>query len=146
MYHEDVISVLGTNRSQKEPCQENMGDEEWFHIHIQSQQSRQLVTCQQGCCPARAEHCDTVFFVSFMQFPGVATSIHLHNMHRLTCDLAQDNRLLTFFKMNIKISKILKDYHQTDWIRRFWFVLNCLTRLSVTTKVPAYTERVVTIP
>ena len=30
VYHEDGISVLGTDRRQKEPYQENMGDEEEF--------------------------------------------------------------------------------------------------------------------
>ena len=39
MYHEDGIVVLGTDRSQKEPYQENMGDDEEFQIHIQLQQS-----------------------------------------------------------------------------------------------------------
>ena len=55
MYHEDGISVLRTDRSQKEPHQKNMGDEEGFQIHIWSQQSWQLVTFVQGRCPARAE-------------------------------------------------------------------------------------------
>ena len=31
------MSVLGTDKSQKEPYQENMGDEKAFNIHIQSQ-------------------------------------------------------------------------------------------------------------
>ena len=30
VYHKDGISVLGTDRCQKEPYQENMGDEEEF--------------------------------------------------------------------------------------------------------------------
>ena len=47
VYHEDGISVLGTDSSQKEPYQENKGDEEGFQIHIQSQLSWQLVTCGQ---------------------------------------------------------------------------------------------------
>ena len=38
-YHEDEISVLGTDRSQEESYKENMGGEEGFQIHIQSQQS-----------------------------------------------------------------------------------------------------------
>ena len=32
------ISALGTDRSQRKPYQENMGDEEGFQIHSQSQQ------------------------------------------------------------------------------------------------------------
>ena len=78
--------------SQKEPYQENMRDEEGFEIHIQSQQSWQLVTCGQGRCPARAEHCESVLLTSFLRFLGVAASFCLHNMHRLSCDLAQDNQ------------------------------------------------------
>ena len=64
-----------------------MGDEERFQIHIQSQQSWQLVTCGQGRCPARAEQ------RQFLRFHGIAASIFLHIMHRLSCDLAQDNQL-----------------------------------------------------
>ena len=37
MYHDDGISVLRTDRSQKEPYQENIGYEEGLQIHIQSQ-------------------------------------------------------------------------------------------------------------
>ena len=92
MSHEDSISVLGTERSQKEPYQENMGDEEGFQIHIQSQQSWQLVKSGQGRSPARAEHCESVFLTSILRFPGVAASIRLHNMHCLSCDLAEDNQ------------------------------------------------------
>ena len=66
------ISVSGTGRSQKEPYQKNIGDEEGFQIHIQSQQSWQLETCGQGRCPARAEY-PRVSFSSFLRFPGVAT-------------------------------------------------------------------------
>ena len=73
MYHEDGISVLGTDKSQKEPYQEKMGDEEGFQIHIQSQQSWQLVTCWQGRSPARAEHRKSVFLASFLRFPGAPT-------------------------------------------------------------------------
>ena len=74
VYHEDGISVLGIDRSQKESYdyQENMGEEKGFQIHIQLQQSRQLVTCGQEHCPARAEHCELVFLASFLRFPGVA--------------------------------------------------------------------------
>ena len=64
-----------------------MWNEEGFQIHIQSKQSWQLVTCGQGRCPARAERREPVFLVSFFRFPGVAASIRLHNMHRLSCDL-----------------------------------------------------------
>ena len=68
-----------------------MGDE-GFQIHIQSQQSWQLATFGQGRCPAKAEHCKSVFFTSFLRFPGVAASICLHSIYRLSCDLAQDNQ------------------------------------------------------
>ena len=68
----------GTDRGQKEPYQENMGDEEGFQIHIQTQQLWQLVTCGQGRCPARAEHRESDFLASFLRFPA----IRLHNMHR----------------------------------------------------------------
>ena len=64
------------------------GIEEGFQIHIQSQQSWQLVMCGQGHCPARIEHRESVFLANFLWFPGVAASICLHNMHRLSCDLA----------------------------------------------------------
>ena len=30
--------------------------------------------------------------VPFLRFPGVAASIRLHDMHCLSCDLAQDNQ------------------------------------------------------
>ena len=92
VYHEDGSSVLGTDRSRQEHYQENVGDEEGFQIHIQSQQSLQLVTCGQGRCRARAEHRASVFLASFLRFPGVYASIRLHNMHRLSCYLAQDNQ------------------------------------------------------
>ena len=94
VYHEGGISVLGTDRSPKEQYQENIGGggEEWFQVHIQSQQSWQLVTCGQRRCPARAEHRESVFLASFLRFPGVAASICLHIMHRLSCDLAQENQ------------------------------------------------------
>ena len=75
VYHEDGISVLGIDRSQKESYQENMGEEKGFQIHIQLQQSRQLVTCGQEHCPARAEHSELVCLESFLQFPGVACII-----------------------------------------------------------------------
>ena len=81
MYHEDGISVLGTDRSKKEPYQENMRVEEGFQIHIQSQQSWQLVMCGQGRCPVRAEHSESVFLASFLRFSGVATSDCMHYMH-----------------------------------------------------------------
>ena len=95
MYYEDGISVLGIDIhvSQKEPYKENIKDEAGFQIHIQSRQSWQLVTvtCWQGRCPARAEHCESVFRSSFLRFTDVAASICLHNVHRLMCDLDQDN-------------------------------------------------------
>ena len=71
-----------------------MGDEEAFQIHVQSQQSWQLVKCGQGHCPARAEHRESAFLASFLRFTGVtvAASISLHNMHPLSCDLTQDNQ------------------------------------------------------
>ena len=83
---------LGADRSQKEPYRENIGNEEGFQIHIQSQQSWQPVTCGQERCPARAENHESVFLASFLQFPGVAASTRLHNMHRLSFDLAEDNQ------------------------------------------------------
>ena len=92
MNYQDGISILGTGRSQKEPYQEKIGDEEGFQIQIQSQQSWQLARCAQGRCPARAEHHESVFLTSFLRFPGVAASIRLHDMHRLSCDLAQDSQ------------------------------------------------------
>ena len=67
--------------------QENNQDEEGFQIHIQSQQSWQLVTCGQGRCPARAEHCESVVIASFLQFSGLAASIAF-----IICDLALDNQ------------------------------------------------------
>ena len=69
MSHEDEISVLGTDRSQKEPYQENFGDEEGFQIHIQLQQSCQLVQCGQGV--VLQEHGESIFLASFLQFPGI---------------------------------------------------------------------------
>ena len=86
VYQEDGILVCGTDRSQKESYQENMGDEEGFQIHIQS---RQLVTCGLGIF--LREQQESVFLACIVQFPGVATSIRLHYMHRLSCDLAKDN-------------------------------------------------------
>ena len=85
VYHKGGISVWGTDRSQKEPYQENMGGEESFQNHMQLQQSWQLVTCGKGRrCPARAEHPESVFLASFLQLPGVAASIHLQDMHSLS--------------------------------------------------------------
>ena len=51
-----------------------------------------MATCEQGRCPARAEHHESVFLASFFGFPGVAASICLHYMHSLSCNLAQDNQ------------------------------------------------------
>ena len=79
-------------RSQKEQYQENMADKVGLQIHIQSQQSLQLVTCRQERCPARAEHRKSVFHATFLRFPGVAASTSLHIMHLLSCDFAQDNQ------------------------------------------------------
>ena len=45
-----------------------------------------------GRCPAKAEHGKSVSLASFLRFPGVAVSIRLHNMYRLSCELAQDNQ------------------------------------------------------
>ena len=42
------VFSLFTDRSQKKPYQENMGDEEGFQIHIQSLQPWQLVACGWG--------------------------------------------------------------------------------------------------
>ena len=83
---------MGKYRSQKEPYQENMGDEKGFQIHIQSQQSWQLLSCGQECCSARAKHRELVFLASFLRFSGVAASVRLHIMHRLLCDLANGNQ------------------------------------------------------
>ena len=90
VYHEDGISVLGTNRSHLESNQESMGNEEGFQIHIQSLQSWQLVKCVEGHCPARAEHCKSVPRL-FLTISCHYTSIRMH-MHRLMCNLAQDNQ------------------------------------------------------
>ena len=92
VYLEYGISVLGTETRQKESYPENMGVEKGFQIHMLPQQSRQLVTCEQGYCPARADYRNSVFLISFLRFPGVAASIRLHNMHELSCDLAHDNQ------------------------------------------------------
>ena len=56
-----------------------------------------MATCDmwagpEGHCPARAEHCESVFLASFLRLPGIAASIPLHYMHCLLCDLAQDNQ------------------------------------------------------
>ena len=64
-------------------------DKEGFQNHIQSQQSWQLVTFGQVRCPAKAEHSEPVFLGSCLRFPGAAALIRMHNMHRLSCDLAQ---------------------------------------------------------
>ena len=45
-----------------------------------------------GHCPARVEHSKSVLLSSFLRLSGVAASIRLHYMHRLSCDLAQDNQ------------------------------------------------------
>ena len=64
-------------------------DEEEFQIHIQSQQSWQLMTCGQGRCPAGVSlPCLSLF----LQFSGVAASNRLNNMHCVSCDHAQDNQ------------------------------------------------------
>ena len=79
VFHEDEISVLGTDRSQKEPYQENMGDKERFHILIQSQQSW-----------SRTPHVS--FSRPFLAIFWCSRLNSLHNKHRLLCDLAQDNQ------------------------------------------------------
>ena len=43
-------------------------------------------------CKSRTQR---VSFPCLLQFPGVAASIRLHNMHHLSCDLAQDNHWLS---------------------------------------------------
>ena len=83
------MSVLGTYRSKKKPYQQNMGDEEGFQISFSG--SSHCDVCA-GAFSSRAEHHESVFLASFMYFPGVAASICLHNMHRLSCDFAQDNQ------------------------------------------------------
>ena len=83
---------MGTERSQKGPYQENMGDEEVLRIRIQSQKSWQLAMCEQARCPASAEHLESIFPSFFLQFPGTSAAILLHNMHHLSCDLIQDNQ------------------------------------------------------
>ena len=88
MSHEDEISVLGTDRSQKEPYQENFGDEGGFQIHIQSQQSCQLVQCGQGRCLARSEHGKSVFLAPFLQFPCI-----LAQFARIICTVYRANLL-----------------------------------------------------
>ena len=115
MYHEDWISVLGTNRSQEKPY---LGNEEGFQIHIQSQQSWQLVACGQGRCPARAEHRESVFLASFLRFPGEAASICMCNMHRLSCDFEQDNQSWSPPWLSQKIEAIT--------FPAWWTVLNVL--------------------
>ena len=49
-----------------------MWDDEGFQIHIQSQQSWQLVPCGQGRCPPRAEYRKSALLASFLRFSGVA--------------------------------------------------------------------------
>ena len=53
-----------------------------------------MATCG-GCAgarPARAEHRDSVYLTSFLQFLGVATSIRLNKMHSLSRELAHGNQ------------------------------------------------------
>ena len=71
--------ILETDRSKKEPYQENMGDEEGIQIHIQSQHSWQLVMRGQGRCPASRTP-EPVLLTPFLHFSGVASAIRLHNM------------------------------------------------------------------
>ena len=66
--------------------------EERVQIHIQSQQSWHFVACGQARCTARTENCNSVFQASFLRFPGVVASVRLYIMHRLSCNLAQDNQ------------------------------------------------------
>ena len=62
-----IASILCTTKlvfqfwEQKVSYQENIGDEEGFQIHIQSQQSCQLVTCGQGLV-----HRESVFLASVL--------------------------------------------------------------------------------
>ena len=47
--------------------------------------------CGPGHCSARAEYSQSVFLISILQFPGVAASIFLPDMHCSSC-FAQDNK------------------------------------------------------
>ena len=92
MFHEDGISVLGTDSRQKEPCQENMRDEEGF-LNPHS------VAAIMAICDAWAGTLSCKSIKHRISFPcillassGIAASICLHDMHRLSRDLAQDNQ------------------------------------------------------
>ena len=50
-----------------------------------------MATCEQVHYPARAERLKSIFLSSSSQSPDTATSVLLHNMHHLSCDLPQDN-------------------------------------------------------
>ena len=51
-----------------------------------------LATCEQVHYSSRAERLESTFLSSSSQSPNVAASVLLHNMHRLSCDLPQDNQ------------------------------------------------------
>ena len=82
------FQFLRTDRSQNEPYQDNIGDEEGFQIHIKLQQPCQLVKCEQGRCLARAENREPVSLASFVRFPGI-----LAQFARIICTVYHVNLL-----------------------------------------------------
>ena len=92
MYHEDGNSVLGTDRSQIEPYQENMWDEEV--ISNPHSVAVVMATCHvwAGSLSYKSITPQVSFPGLFLAIPSVATTISLHNMHRLSRDLTQANQ------------------------------------------------------
>ena len=92
MYHEDGNSVLGTDRSQIEPYQENMGDEEVISNPHSVTVVMAIYLVWAGSLSYKSRTLHVSFPSLFLAIPSIATTISLHNMHRLSRDLAQDNQ------------------------------------------------------
>ena len=86
------FSALGKDKCQKGLNLEKTGDEEGLRSRIQSQQRWQLATCEQVHYPARAERLESTFPLLFLTISWRSRLVLLHNMHRLSCDLPQDNQ------------------------------------------------------
>ena len=78
VYHEDGISVLGTDRSQKEPYQENLWDE--GIISNPHSVAGVIATCgvQAGALSCKRRTQRIRLYASFLRFPGAAASIRLY--------------------------------------------------------------------
>ena len=88
--HDDCISVFGTDRSHIRRIWGMRKDFE--SAFSRSSHGNLWLVGRRRRCPARTEHLESVILAPFLWFPSISASIRLHNMHHLSCALAQDNQ------------------------------------------------------